>query len=71
MTRVTEVSRQQLLADLDTVAADRAKVEANRDLLMATTAELVRAGHDAGIPVAELARRAGVARNTIYAMLED
>jgi DNA-binding transcriptional ArsR family regulator len=46
--------------------ADRLRAEAMLDL-----ADWLRAGHDAGLTVAEMARIAGLSRPTVYALLRE
>lgn len=58
-------------ADLAEVGSRRAAAEQARASAMADLVQLVRRGHDEGVPVAEMARLAGVTRVTVYALLKD
>lgn len=56
-------------ADLGEVGSRRAAAEAARAEAMDDLTRLVRTAVDDGVPVAEVARLAGVTRATVYALL--
>jgi DNA-binding phage protein len=62
-------SHDDIRAKLRTIGKRRAKVARERSEVAADTTRAVRAAREAGIPVAEIARLAGLSREAAYKVL--
>ncbi len=62
---------QAILTKLFLLRARRQRAQATRQRLAAELREGLAAGYRAGIPVSELARAAGIRRQTAWAIIRD
>jgi hypothetical protein len=60
-----------ICADLRSLAERRRRLDAERAYVMQQMRYHVRLGAERGMPIAALARLAGITRRTVYAMLDD
>ena len=68
---MADVAADDIRRGLTEAASRRVEADRARASAMVDIATWVHAGHEAGIPIAEMARLVGMTRPTIYAILDD